>query len=94
MQQTLVHFLNHGLLPFVGRAEQVGRIEQFWRQTAESYGLRSLLLVGEAGVGKSRLVEEVIPRISLAGGAVIHAKLYPDSTTSVAPKRVISCCGL
>jgi DNA-binding SARP family transcriptional activator len=85
MHPALVHFLNHGLLPFVGRTEQVEQIERFWRQTADAYGLRALLLVGEAGVGKSRLVEEVIPRISIAGGAVIHAKLYPDSTTSVAP---------
>jgi DNA-binding SARP family transcriptional activator len=85
MQQSLVHFLNHGILPFVGRGVQVERIEQFWRQTTDSHGLRSLLLVGEAGVGKSRLVEEIIPRITLAGGAVIHAKLYPDLTTSVAP---------
>jgi DNA-binding SARP family transcriptional activator len=85
MLPPLVHFLNHGTLPFVGRGEELRQIEEFWRMTSESHGLRSMLLIGEAGVGKSRLVEESIGSIRAAGGTVIHAKLYPDSANAIAP---------
>lgn len=61
------------------------RILAFWRATTESTRLRGALLIGEAGIGKSRIIEEIIPQIVQEGGAVVHAKLYPESTTSIAP---------
>ncbi len=85
MNQTLVDFLNHGVLPFVGRNAEMERILAFWRATTESTRLRGALLIGEAGIGKSRIIEEIIPQIVQEGGAVVHAKLYPESTTSIAP---------
>lgn len=85
MNQTLVDFLNHGVLPFVGRATEIEQILGFWRATTESSRLRGALVVGEAGIGKSRIIEEIIPQIVQEGGAVVHAKLYPESTTSIAP---------
>ncbi|MBS1902394.1 MAG: AAA family ATPase [Bacteroidetes bacterium] len=83
--KQLADFLNHGILPFVGRTTESSRLLEFWRQTIDAQGLRALLLVGEAGIGKSRLIEETIPRIISAGGAVIHAKLYPESATNITP---------
>jgi predicted ATPase len=85
MQHPLVDFLNHGVLPFVGRGPQVERIISFWRETADAHGLRALLLTGEAGIGKSRLVEESMREIIGTGGAVVHVRLYPDATASLAP---------
>lgn len=77
--------LGSSLLPFVGRAEELDRLVAFWRGTEESDRLRSALLIGEAGIGKSRLVEELIPRIEQAGGVVLHTRIYPGGLTSIAP---------
>ncbi len=85
MNQALVDFLNHGVLPFVGRAAEIEQVLAFWRATTESTRLRGMLLAGEAGIGKSRIVEEIIPRIVQEGGAVVHTKLYPESAASIAP---------
>lgn len=85
MNPTLDSFLHHGHLPFVGRAPELERIEALWRSTAETAGLQILVLTGEAGAGKSRLVEEVALRIVRQRGLVIQTKLYPASTTALAP---------
>jgi DNA-binding SARP family transcriptional activator len=83
--RSLVDFLNHGALPFTGRKEEIAGLVDFWRGTVEAQGLRVALLQGEGGIGKSRLVEELIPRIVQGGGVVVHAKFYPESTASIAP---------
>lgn len=85
MQGLLKDFINHGVLPFVGREGESTRVMAFWRETATSPRLRMALLLGEAGIGKSRLVEECIPRIMDEGGSIIHTKLYPESTASLVP---------
>lgn len=83
--RALVDFLNHGLLPFIGRSNEAEQVFRFWEGTFEAQGLRAALLVGEAGVGKSRVVEEAIRRINEAGGALLHAKLYPGAATALPP---------
>jgi hypothetical protein len=83
--RSLIDFFNHGVLPFTGRRAEAEQITEFWRGTAEAHGLRAMLVTGEAGAGKSRLVEEVAPAITAAGGLVIAAKLYPGATTALAP---------
>ncbi|HVZ39324.1 MAG TPA: AAA family ATPase [Candidatus Kapabacteria bacterium] len=85
MPNARVDFLNHGTLPFVERREEIDRIVRFWEGTPDSNGLRAMLVAGEAGIGKSRLLEESLARIGSRGGAVIHIRLYPDSATSLAP---------
>jgi len=84
MESSLIDFLNHGILPFVGRSGESDRIIDFWHGNGDVHQLRAMLILGEAGIGKSRLVEEIIPRISQAGGAIVHVKFYPESTTSIA----------
>lgn len=77
-------FIAHGLLPFVGREEELERIFAFWRSIPEAQHLRVLLLAAEAGVGKSRLLEESLQTISAERGAVVHVKLYPEAANSLA----------
>lgn len=83
LMEHLVDFLNHGILPFTGRRDEVEGIMRFWRGTFAAQELRALLIVGEAGIGKSRLITESTSAIAEAGGTVIHTKLYPESTTSI-----------
>lgn len=85
MRPTIVDFLNHGLLPFIGREEESQRILEFWHGEEEQYGLRALLLMGEAGSGKSRIIEELIPQIEQQGGLVLHLRLRADGSASIAP---------
>jgi len=81
----LVEFMNHGILPFTGREEEVARLVSFWRVTSEGNNLRTMLLLGEAGTGKSRLLEEVVDQVARSNGAVVHIKLFPESATSIVP---------
>ena len=46
----------HGLTPLVGREQELGLLLAHWAQSAEGRG-QVVLLSGEAGIGKSRLVE-------------------------------------
>ncbi len=46
-----------GLTPFVGREEQLERLQESWRLAREGQG-QVVLIEGEAGIGKSRLVWE------------------------------------
>ena len=43
---------------FVGRVEQQARLEELFRETVDLSSTRFVLLVGDAGIGKSRLVAE------------------------------------
>ena len=46
----------HGLTPLVGREEEVTLLRERWAQSTEGLG-QVVLLSGEAGIGKSRLVQ-------------------------------------
>jgi len=79
----LADFLNHGVLPFLGRARERDRVVAFWRGTFEATELRAMLMLGEAGVGKSRLLDDAMLRIVESGGSVVHVKLYPESAVGL-----------
>ena len=79
----LVEFLNHGVLPFLGREDELTRILDFSRTAYDAPELRAVLITGEAGSGKSRLTEESLARIRADGGLPIHIRLYPDTNVSV-----------
>ena len=80
---ALTDFLNHGLLPFTGRDKEVERIIAFQQRAIDFSGLASLLIIGEAGIGKSRLIEEVMDRAEKKSGGVIHIRLLPESTIAL-----------
>ena len=83
MNENYINFLNHGLLPYFGMEDIKNEIIEFWKSTQESYSLRAMLISGEAGIGKSRLVEHIIQIIKKEGGIVIHIKLYPNSLNEI-----------
>jgi class 3 adenylate cyclase len=55
----------HGLTPLVGRDEEVGLLQRRWDQAKVGRG-QVVLLSGEAGIGKSRLVQVLKDDISAA----------------------------
>ena len=57
--------LTGGLTPFVGRRREVEMLEDLWQRAQEGTG-HVALLSGDAGIGKSRVVEELKQRL---GGA-------------------------
>ena len=46
----------HGLTPFIGREDELRLLMNRWEQAREGEG-QTVLIVGEAGIGKSRLVQ-------------------------------------
>jgi class 3 adenylate cyclase len=77
--------VTRGLTPLVGREEEVGLLRRRWDQVAEGHG-QVVLLSGEAGIGKSRLVQELREHVGPAGAMRMtfrcspyaqHSALYP-----------------
>jgi tetratricopeptide (TPR) repeat protein len=52
-----------GLTPFVGRADEMGLLWNRWKRAREGEG-QAVFLVGEAGIGKSRLVAQFRERLA------------------------------
>ena len=61
--------------PFVGREEELSRLLQAWEATLAS-GRRLVLIEGEAGVGKSRLVEEFATYVRRLGAWILPGQCY------------------
>src|SRR5687768_6480321 len=80
---AIERFRAGGHLPFTGRSGELDRLLDFWAAEEETGGLQSTLLIAEAGCGKSRTIDELIPRVVARGGAVVHAKLRPEGIASI-----------
>jgi DNA-binding SARP family transcriptional activator/tetratricopeptide (TPR) repeat protein len=62
-------------LPMVGRKEQTDELRQRWSQARAGHpGLH--VVVGEAGVGKSRLIDDVAREAERGGAVVARARCY------------------
>ncbi|HXG04440.1 MAG TPA: adenylate/guanylate cyclase domain-containing protein [Candidatus Binatia bacterium] len=59
-----------GLTPFVGRREELERLTAAWARAAAGQG-QVVALVGEAGVGKSRLVGEFLGQVRAQRASVL-----------------------
>ncbi len=70
-----------GLTPFVGRAREVEQIRAAWAEAAAGRG-RTLLLRGEAGMGKSRLLE--------SAGQIASTQLHEVFQAQCSPYRMNS----
>jgi predicted ATPase/DNA-binding SARP family transcriptional activator len=62
-------------IPLVGRKREWETLQHAWREMANR-GPHLLLVWGEAGMGKTRLVEELVHWASLRPGTVVYARSY------------------
>ena len=69
------------LLPLVGRQEELGLLLRSWEQSKEGLG-QVVLLNGQAGIGKSRLVEALRDHVAEEGNNWIAFRCSPYYTTS------------
>ena len=81
---ALTSFLHYGTLPFTGRGDQIEQLLAFWRSAPDAYSMQIALVFGEAGVGKSRLIDELGPQVTHNEGLLIRLKLIPGATISFA----------
>ncbi len=65
-----------GLTPLVGRDEELGLLLRHWEQAKDGRG-QVVLLMGEAGIGKSRLVQELKDRVARDGYTRIEFRCSP-----------------
>ena len=56
-RRRMVGASSHGLTPFVGREDDVQLLTRRWQSVREGEG-QLVLVMGEAGIGKSRLIDE------------------------------------
>jgi DNA-binding SARP family transcriptional activator len=70
--------------PMVGRAAEAARLAEALDRATHGQG-RALLVVGEAGIGKSRLVEHLVAAAERRGGRVLLARCH--ETEQILPFR-------
>lgn len=80
---STTHALSPKLLPFVGRQKQLDLVTDFLHSTIAGEKAGLLWLQGEAGVGKSRFLDQVQAELSEDDNLVLYVRIYPDSASSV-----------
>jgi predicted ATPase len=63
---------------FVGRARELATLRALWSDVAAGDGARIALVVGEAGIGKSRLARELALEAREHGAVVLHGSANED----------------
>ena len=67
--------------PFVGRRALLAELHHSW----SGGGWRALVVSGEPGIGKTRLVAELTHLIAVSGGAVVLGRCDPEITVDYRP---------
>ncbi|MFJ8232988.1 BTAD domain-containing putative transcriptional regulator [Streptomyces sp. NPDC094448] len=75
-------------LPLVGRAEETARLEELLRKAAAG-ATRWAVVSGEAGTGKTRLLDELAARAAESGIAVV--RVHGDRSGAGGPDAAPSC---
>ncbi|SET73043.1 Adenylate and Guanylate cyclase catalytic domain-containing protein [Stigmatella erecta] len=70
-----------GLTPLVGREEELRRLLESWAQARQGEGA-FVLVQGEAGIGKSRLLRELRERIHLEECSRLHVQCWAQFSNS------------
>lgn len=75
-----VHIDARHLLPFVGRQEEFDFLVERWNRAAQGTG-STVLMSGEAGIGKSRLAGELMRHVEERGGRVLRGSAgFPETS--------------
>jgi class 3 adenylate cyclase/predicted ATPase len=77
------------LTPFIGRSNELQLIEEHWSGALRG-SVRTVLVSGEAGIGKSRLVREFRRSLTARGNRAIECRCVPEHSSS-AFHPVINC---
>ncbi len=72
----------------VGREYEIGEARQMWQKVMAAQG-QLLLVSGEPGVGKTRLVREIVTQAEVTGGAVLIGRSYAEGDPPYSPFRQI-----
>jgi class 3 adenylate cyclase len=80
-QSRLEVAATRGLTPLVGREQEVGLLLERWAQAKDGRG-QVVVLSGEAGIGKSRLVQMLHERVVSEGSRRIEFRCSPYHTNS------------
>ena len=73
--------LVRGLTPLVGRERELRELCERWEATRQGRGVM-LLLSGEAGIGKSRLIQELCQYATRAGARCVSSQCWPQLSRS------------
>ncbi|NMO22972.1 protein kinase [Pyxidicoccus fallax] len=65
-----------GLTSLVGRERELARLLELWEQARDGRGA-SILIRGEAGLGKSRLIQELLARVPPGAATRRHVQCWP-----------------
>jgi len=65
--------------PMVGRADELAALQAALRDVRDGKGMRVVTVVGEAGIGKTRLAHEFVDGIAASPVRELAARAHPDS---------------
>ncbi len=66
-------------IPFVGRRTEFAQLVNTYQRSADR-GLQMITLVGNAGIGKTRLAQEFLLWVAAQGGDILQGRAYETST--------------
>ncbi|MCY1081958.1 protein kinase domain-containing protein [Archangium lansingense] len=72
---------SRGLTPLVGRSAELRQLLARWERTRQGEGA-VLLLSGEAGIGKSRLIQELCEHVEAEGVSCVSSQCWPQLSRS------------
>jgi DNA-binding SARP family transcriptional activator/tetratricopeptide (TPR) repeat protein len=61
----------------VGRAEELARVGEAWSRAVAGGGTSLVVVVGEGGIGKTRLLDAVAADCAATGGQVLRGRCHP-----------------
>ncbi|MDE0635989.1 MAG: AAA family ATPase [Candidatus Poribacteria bacterium] len=73
--------LQSGMTPIIGRTRQVATLKARWKLAAASSG-QVVLIEGEAGIGKSRIVAVIAEQVTEVDAQILECRGSPDSQNS------------
>ena len=63
--------------PLVGREEELAALERAWQEVVGQRRPQLVTVIGDAGVGKTRLVREIMDRLAANGARIVSGRCLP-----------------